>query len=499
MQLRNIKPFLLLILLLTMQTGQAAETRNTVTLSGVLTGEDHESYREVPFTVPGGVKRLTITVEYERDNKTVVDLGLFDPQRFRGWSGGNKASFTISESDATPSYLPGPLPQGEWKLILGIPNVRPDTVARYEVQVVLESDASAFTQDFADRPLLDQAGWYRGDLHAHSSHSDGSCTSQSGARVPCPAYRSLEAAAAQELDFFALTEHNATSHYQTLRELQPLFDRMALISGREITTFYGHANIFGTTDFIDFRASTAEQSQGILREAKRAGGLVSINHPGLPSGEVCMGCGWTGAIDGSLVDAVEIVNGSVLDSANGVLRSSLSGIPFWEELLDAGHRVTGIAGSDNHNPETKGDKGVAVGSIKTVIFAHELSQSALLAGIKSGRVFIDLQGTNKRIVDLELQTRVDSGLRTAVMGETLKAPEGSVIELTVRVEEVAGARVLLIRNGAALKAEPEYARQGNMTVARLRFEANGDKEWIRAEVLSRSGETLLLSNPVYIN
>ncbi len=28
---------------------------------------------------------------------------------FRGWSGGNKRTFTLSASDATPSYLPGPI------------------------------------------------------------------------------------------------------------------------------------------------------------------------------------------------------------------------------------------------------------------------------------------------------------------------------------------------------------------------------------------------------
>lgn len=38
--------------------------------------------------------------------------------------------------------------------------------------------------------------------------------------------------------------------------LQPAFDKILLVPGREITTFYGHANVFGLTDFIDFRMTS---------------------------------------------------------------------------------------------------------------------------------------------------------------------------------------------------------------------------------------------------
>ncbi|MCW8194629.1 PHP domain-containing protein [Proteobacteria bacterium 005FR1] len=500
MKMQIINWSFLSILLLAAQLGVAAERSETLSLSGTLTREDHQTYREVPFTVPEGVKRLTVTVDYERENKTVVDLGLFDSERFRDWSGGNKASFTVSEADATPSYLPGPLPAGEWKLIVGVPNLRSGTTAEYQVQITLGYGAAAQTQGFADQALSEQAGWYRGELHAHSGHSDGSCASQSGTRVPCPAYRSVEAAAAENLDFLALTEHNATSHYQSLRELQPVFDQMVLMSGREITTFYGHANVFGSSEFIDFRATTPAQTRRVLEDAKRAGAVVSINHPGLPSGEICMGCGWTGEVEGALVDAVEIVNGSVLDNARGVLKNPLSGIPFWESLLNAGHRVTGIAGSDNHNADLEGDKGVVIGRIETVVFARDLSQAGLLEGIRSGRVFIDLQGSGKRSVDLEVTAESGSASeQKALMGDTLRAPQGSSVTLTARIDGVIKPRLLLVRNGEALSVKAEYEGDGDSSIARAELEASGEREWIRAEVLSESGEVLLLSNPVYLN
>ena len=101
----------LMFFLLSTLSATAADSDDIVLeLTGQLTGADHESYKEVPFNVPAGVKRITVSVSYDRENRTVVDLGIFDPDRFRGWSGGNKATFSLAETDATPSYLPGPLP-----------------------------------------------------------------------------------------------------------------------------------------------------------------------------------------------------------------------------------------------------------------------------------------------------------------------------------------------------------------------------------------------------
>src|SRR6185437_8343144 len=80
-----------------------------------------DGYVLVPFEVPAGVKRLDISFSYTgHEDRTTLDLGLLDPVRFRGWSGGNKHAFSIGIADATPSYLPGPLPAGTWKLLIGV-------------------------------------------------------------------------------------------------------------------------------------------------------------------------------------------------------------------------------------------------------------------------------------------------------------------------------------------------------------------------------------------
>lgn len=464
--------------------------------TGQLTGADHETYKEIPFEVPAGVKRITVSVEYERDDRTVVDLGLFDPQRFRGWSGGNKASFSLAETHATPSYLPGPIIQGEWTLILGIPNIRADSNANYRAEVLLESGTTASTKAFATESLKADPGWYRGELHTHTAHSDGSCQLQSGSTGPCPVYRTVEAAAEHGLDFVAVTEHNTLSHHQSLNELQMAFDQTVLMSGREITTFYGHANIFGTTEFIDFRVRN-NQIGPVLAEAAQKGAFISINHPGLPSGEVCMGCGWIAETDYSLIDAVEIVNGSVIDSGAGLLKSPLSGIPFWENLLNAGHKVTAIAGSDNHNADLRSENNrqTSIGEITTVIFANSLAQNDLLDGLRKGRAFIDLEGTTTRLMDIEA---VAEGGR-AMMGDSLKAADGNTISLTVSAWNTPDATILLYRNGDPVIAEFDYLRDNDLVEATITIQATDESEWMRAEVVSDTGKVLLMSNPVYIN
>jgi hypothetical protein len=309
------------------------------TLGGVLTRADHQTYKELPFFVPPGVSRVRVELDYEgRDQRTVVDLGLRDPQRFRGWSGGNKTRFTIAAEEATASYLPGPLPPGEWRVVLGVPNVRAGSRSPYRVRVWFERGLEF--AGFAEAPLKTEAGWYAGDLHTHTAHSDGVCERRSGGgRAPCPVHRTVEAAHAAGLDWVAVTDHNTTAQAGALRELQPAYGDLLLLAGREVTTFAGHANIVGPIGELPFQVGgpRARTMDSVLTAARAAGGLVIVNHPASPSGEACMGCGWTAAgTDWAKVDAVEVVNGGLVRAAGGRVETPLSGIAFWEGAAERG-------------------------------------------------------------------------------------------------------------------------------------------------------------------
>lgn len=464
------------------------------TLKGELTRSAFEHYTELPFDLPAGVSRVTIRFSYGgKEQRSVIDLGLRDPQRFRGWSGGTRDHMTLSTEEATPGYLPGPLPAGRWNLILGAPNIREGAHAPYEAQIFIER-APAVTE-FADGPIAAKPGWYRGDLHMHSGDSDGNCAAQSGKRVPCPVYRTVEAAAARGLDFIALSDHNTTAHYNALRELQGAFDRLLLVPGREITTFWGHSNVFGPTDFLDFRMTGPhwDQARKWMDAAHREGGLVSINHPGAPSGEMCMGCGWrVDDLPAGAVDSVEVVNGGTMRETRSA-ESPLQGLGYWAKLLNAGQHVTGIGGSDSHVADRPASEAGAVGSPTTVVYMTELSVHGFLAGIRSGRVFVDVEGTRDRLLDLS----ASAGDQHAEMGQTLRARPGEEVRFDVALKGLPGGTVQLVIDGAA---EPAYrtAFDADHPVAIAPWRADGRAHWMRADVRDAQGRLVLIGNPVYV-
>jgi len=469
--------------MLALASPAAAET---LTLTGVMTGADHQTYREVPFRVPAGTTAITVEFAYTgREQKSVIDLGLRDPARFRGWSGGNKAKFTVTETWATPSYLPGPLPAGDWKLILGVPNLRKDGRAEYTAKVTL--DRSPVFHGFAEAPLKAGPGWYRGDLHMHTQHSDGSCPSRTGKRIPCPLFRTTEAAAARGLDFVAVTDHNSSAHFQDLAELQPYYDDLLLIPGREVTTFHGHANVLGMTAPLDFQLGSprAPDLSRILDQVEAAKALISINHPGQPSGETCMGCGWTAATDFARIPAIEAINGT---NATG----PLSGIPFWEKRLNEGHRITAVGGSDNHDA-TLGERR-SIGVPTTVVHADNLSQDAILAAIRAGHVFVDTQGSRDRL--LEMTARVAG--RSAQMGDRITAPKGEDLRIEVHVQGASGGKVVLRTDPGLAPIDP-LAISDNDARLQIALRADGARHWIRADVLSPDGGLWLLGNPIYMD
>jgi hypothetical protein len=458
-----------------------------LTLTGVMTGADHQTYREVPFRVPAGTTRLTVEFAYTgKDQKSVIDLGIRDPQRMRGWSGGAKQSFTISDAEATPSYLAGPLPAGVWKLVLGVPNLRAGAQANYSARVFFEH-GSAFA-GFSAAPVKAGAGWYRGDLHMHTAHSDGSCLSDRGVRVPCPVFKTLEAAHARGLDFIAVTDHNATSQNEALRELSPYFDDLLLIPGREITTFQGHANVWGPTAPMDFQLGSPRAP------TLAAGGLISINHPGQPSGETCMGCGWTVKdTDFSRIQAIEAVNGGSLRLPGGA-ESVISGIPFWEARLNAGFRITAVGGSDNHDAGIDPATRSGIGYPTTVVHAAALSQPAILAAIRAGHVFVDVTGSRDR----RLEVAATSGGHTAEMGDSLAAPAGAPLRIEIHVFHAAGASLSLSGDGPKPKLADAALNADDETRA---FEVAGDgrRHWLRVDVRGPDGKLWLLGNPIYLN
>ena len=492
MKISRALPITLLAALLA-STALAQTDSPNLTLHGTLTHVQQNAYLAIPFNVPANIERLTVAFHYTgKQDHATLDLGIRDPQRFRGWSGGNKSSFTIGIPDATPSYLPGPIPPGRWHLLIGVANLRPGKSATFTADIYFTQKGKAGgAESFTDHPLSTEARWYRGDLHMHTAHSDGSCPSQSGRPVPCPLFITLQKAVEQGLDFVAVTDHNTISHFDDEREMQPYFDRLLLIPGREVTTYSGHFNAFGTTSFIDFELGTpgAPDMNSIFRAAHRLGALASVNHPADPTGEICMGCGWSPKnFDMHLADAIEAVNG-------GDSKYHFHNVEYWRTQLDRGLRLTAIGGSDTHRPIPMPGEPNAIGHPTTVVYATELSVPAILKAIREGHVFIDLTASRNRL----LEVTASANNQTAHMGDLLAAPAGTTLQLTVHAKACEGSKIEFLLDGKPTDALPDQSIDAQDKTFHTEWPSDGKQHWLETDVIDSDGHLQLLGNPIYLN
>jgi hypothetical protein len=279
-----------------------------------------------------------------------------------------------------------------------------------------------------------------------------------------------------------------------MRELQPYYDRLLLIPGRELTTFTGHAGLLGTTAPVDFRVDGKHMKDwtALAKQVAPLHGLLSINHPIRPSGESCMGCGWTAQppIDMAWVQAIEIVNG--IDAG-----TPFSGVPFWEKQLARGYRIVGIGGSDNHDAsqDQVGLGSNPVGHPITVVHAQALSMRAILDGVRAGHVFVDTEGSRDRLLEMSAQ----SGDRHAVMGDAIRAAAGTTVRVDVHVAHAAGAKLVLLLDGKPYAPSVDTVLGSADQHVGFDWRSDGKRHWLRAEVHSAAGLPLLIGNPVYFN
>jgi hypothetical protein len=129
--------------------------------------------------------------------------------------------------------------------------------------------------------LRRDAGWYAGNLHTHTIHSDGGGTLEELAR------KNREAG----FDFLVSTEHNtARAHWEFATVGQRVPD-LLLLPGVEFTSPFGHANILGSKPghWFDFRYDAGENRFPVtVKEAQRQGAVILANHPFA----LCTTCPW---------------------------------------------------------------------------------------------------------------------------------------------------------------------------------------------------------------
>lgn len=464
-----------------------------------------------PFQVPPGASSLTVRYTYsnympadESWGGNTLDIGIFGPggiafgsADFRGWSGSFRQEFTITPDAATPGYLPG-LPTGLWHVLIGLYNIAA-TGCQYRVEIEIATNLGTTP---TGQGLLRQATesrvpaalsemptpahrWFKGDLHCHTFHSDGEDSLE----------RLVQTAREIGLDFLAVTEHNTVSHLPYL-QLYASADFLP-IPGEELTTYNGHANVWGIQKWVDFRCLTMEDWQKVAALAHQQGALFSINHP--KSG----GPPWEYGLDLAF-DCLEVWQAHFW-------LSNYESLALWDGLLRQGRRVVAVGGSDAHRmgtPEMPPSNPLGIPT--TLVYASALTQEAILDAIRKGHVALTREPSGP-LLEFAASYGNPGSVNKSMMGDTLAAPESATITFTAHVWGAEGDRLRLIspRGVAALVpigsndftytfyATPKDLGRGRFPLVYLRPEViqppEADLEQEPAALMVEA-----LGNPIYV-
>jgi hypothetical protein len=455
-----------------------AQTPAPIVLDGTI-ADGTPRYFGVAFAVPEGVREVEVRHD-DLSEANILDWGLRDPTRFRGWGGGNTEPAVVSVDAASRSYLPGAIPAGQWTVMIGQARVT-ERPARYHVEIVLRTAATLAAQPerraYTHAPALATGPrWWAGDFHVHSRESgDATATLDEIAAL----------ARGRGLDFVELSEHNTVSQLDFIVDAQARHPDLLFVPGIEVTTYAGHANAIGATRWVDFTVGSAPTvTIGSITDAVAAqDALFSINHPVLELGDQCIGCAWSLAEAPERVNAIEVQNGQY--SVTGALFFN-NAIRFWERYLARGLHVAPLGGSDDHRAgQDHGTFASPIGGPTTLVYAPELSVPALIAAVRAGRTVVKLQGPDDPMVELRAGD--------AMIGDTVRDRR---VTLRATVTRGNGATLRFVRNGGTASTVSVTADPFTTTLDVDAPPGTADDRW-RCE-LAVNGPTRVLTGHLWI-
>ena len=462
-------------------------TLSPILIEGDFHREQEKTYVHLPFDIPAGIQRLDVEIAYTDqisaepmvEGGNTIDLGLFDERGigwmshgFRGWSGSERLHVFISENDATPGYLAGPINPGRWGVHLGLYKLAPRG-CHYRIQVTLTEGASKPIDPPGDLPAGDlpaspipgeHAPWLRGELHCHSYHSDGRLSPDDVVAL----------ARSKGLDFLALTDHNTTASQRALAACSD--PGLILLCGFEVTTFKGHFNTWGVPDWIDFRIGSPEEMERAIQQASALGGLTSCNHP-KPFGPP-----W---------DYPQVNNYDVMEVWNGPWETlnDLS-LEAWTDQLVLGRRLPAVGGSDFHrHGERWGDEERSLGSpVNWVYVPGEANPSTLLSAIRAGHVTLSDHPEGPFLL-------ITAGeMDTILPGDVAHLEAEGRLRLRWSCQRGAGETFRLLDHKGVVYAQEVPSQDIHEQVELTLL----DSLYIRAELRAPDGHLSALTNPIYL-
>jgi hypothetical protein len=403
-------------------TPEAAARRRLLHVERHLAPLPRIHYIDHPFQVPEGASKVGLSLSFHKQTLAQLFISLHDPHGFRGnrMNPGAKGDIVltlwVAPDDASEGGIVGPLPAGQWRAQLDIEALGEETDYVLEVYAELGPVAPPGPPRFtypADHVVKAEPGWYKGELHAHSTESDGQQ----------PLETVVQAAVDAGLAFIAMSEHFTISQWR--KQAQFVNGPLALLRSCEVTSHHGHVNMHGLREWVDVYVDRPGWDMNEVADAVHSqGGLFCVNHAF--SGAL----GWRAYdFDWSKADLMEIYHN--LEGPNNHFQT-----PLWDHHLRLGRRIVGVAGIDSHHAF---DGLHRLGQLVTWVQAQELSERGILEGLRRGRVYLS-RGPELRF------TATDSAGHTAEMWESLPLGGGPVT-LRVQLKSSQPVRLFVLRDG----------------------------------------------------
>ncbi len=292
--------------------------------------------------------------------------------------------------------------------------------------------------------------WFRGNLHTHTTNSDG----DSPPDEVVAWYRDAG------YDFLALTDHDLLT---LPSDHAAAAGPMLLVHGEEVTAGDVHVNGLGISATIPpvIGASVAETLQLNVDAVRADGGMASVNHPNyrwqVRAADLI-------ALEGCRL--LEVFNGGPETSNDGGLGRP-SHDELWDAVLSAGRRFHAIAVDDAHFFRVFGRPYSNPGRGWVHIRASRLAESTLLEALSAGEFYAssgielaEVSGTPSQLA-IDIVQQYDLAYRTTFIGH--------------------GGRVLDVRDGV----EPRYRIRGDEGYVRARIDdSDGLSAWVQPVFMS---------------
>ncbi len=347
-----------------------------------------------------------------------------------GPSGDVVLSVQIGGSDRTLVKAPGDVPAGAWNLQVWAAHVNRPLHYVLSAEVVqgpgeVVADPIRYGSAVPDlsRVLREGPAWFRGELHTHTTFSDGWLDPEV----------LIEYARRAGAQFMGITDHNTVGAWSALAAIPDINVLPAL----EITLPGGHTNIYGLQRWIDWRVDyQGRTALDALNDARAEGAVISINHPFAP------GYSWRYDIPMSLVDCMEIVNYPSWWPA--ATEYNVMALGLWTSMLNAGHRITAVGGSDVFHLEPgaiykTSPHPEAILSPATWVYARNDSCLAIMEALRLGHAYVTMGP--------QLQFEAWSDGICCGVGDHIDAASGQV-DFDVALTDVPeGCRLVLTKNG----------------------------------------------------